>query len=257
MPLTRLERQVFGGNVRRLRERLSLSQEEFGERVDVERNTVSRWELGHNGPRRSELRRICGAFGVEVRDLMPLTSGDVDPDARFPVDLLGSIPSSFSAAVLEGPWVTTFTFTHHHDTTIRCHADVVWLSATSDRRVLGTNSPPEPRTEDRAAAPFRNEIGAELVNRHLVGHWKNLNDMRYFGTLHLAVMPGETVMQGWYSGFASDVEASTGPWTWVRLESTDEDLAEAVLKDPREIATLLDAHSQYDGPLPFAAVKED
>lgn len=256
MPFTLQERQLIGANVRRLRERYSLSQEEFCERVAVERNTVSRWELGHNAPRRSELRRICGAFGVEVGELVPLALDGVVPNSHA-ADLLGSVPSSFPASALDGLWATSFTFTHHQDQTTRCHADIVRIAAESDRRVEGTNDPLEPRTEGRAS-PFRNVIGAELVNRHLVGHWKNLSDTRYFGTLHLAVLPGETVMQGWYSGFASDVEVSIAPWKWVRLEPTDdEDLAEAVLKDPREISALLETYSQYDAPLALTALKED
>lgn len=252
MPYTLQERAEIGANLRRLRERHSLSQEELGERVLVERNTVSRWELGQNVPRRSELRRICGAFGVQVGDLVPLASNGDAPEPR-PSDLLGSVPSAFSASALKGLWCTSFTFAHHRDQTERYHVDVVRISAASDRRVQGTNYPPEPRTEDRAS-PFRNAVEAELVGRHLVGHWKNVSDTRYFGTLQLAVLPGEDVMRGFYSGVASDVDVSGGSWTWVRLEQTDEDLVTVVLKDPREVSAVLEEHSQFDGPLSLAAV---
>jgi hypothetical protein len=57
----------------------------------------------------------------------------------------------------------------------------------------------------------RNEIDAQLANRHLIGCWKNSSDNRYFGVLHLAVLPGEAVMEGHYSGYESDVEVSKGP----------------------------------------------
>jgi hypothetical protein len=48
--------------------------------------------------------------------------------------------------------------------------------------------------------------------------WKNSSDARYLGALHLAVLPGEAVMEGHFSGYASDVEVSIGPWKWVRLD---------------------------------------
>ena len=61
-----------------------------------------------------------------------------------------------------------------------------------------------------ARRPFRNEIDAELAGRHLIGEWRNTSDTRYYGTMQLAVLPGEIVMEGYYAGVGSDVEVSTG-----------------------------------------------
>jgi len=36
----------------------------MAERVDVDRNTVSRWETGRNRPQPYHLQRICGTFAV-------------------------------------------------------------------------------------------------------------------------------------------------------------------------------------------------
>jgi hypothetical protein len=183
---------------------------------------------------------------------------DTDP-LPLTVDLLEAVPNSFSATALEGAWITCFEFTHHHDNSVKHHADILIVSAVSDRRVQIRNHLPEPRTEDRAV-PFRTEIEALLVNRQLIGHWKNLSDTRYFGALHLAVMPGETVMYGHYTGFASDIEVKTGHWKWVYLEHgttpPEEELAEVVLKEPKEIHSLLANHSQYDGAMSWMTVKE-
>jgi hypothetical protein len=203
---------------------------------------------------------LCGPYDPSQHPVGTSPRSSAATDSRPPrVDVLGSIPNSFSATALEGAWVTCFDFTHHHTNSVKYHADIVRVSAESDRRVLTTNHPPEPRTEDRGV-PFRNEIEALLVNRHLVGNWKNLSDARYFGTLHLAILPGETVMDGHYTGFASDIEVITGSWKWVRLEHVTippkEELAEVVLKEPQEIHSLLANHSQYDGPMPLIAVKE-
>ena len=61
--------------------------------------------------------------------------------------------------------------------------------------------------------------------------------------------------------YASDIEVSRGRWTWVRLEPaslTGVDLGQACLRDPQDLAELLDAHSQpYSPPLPLAAIVEE
>jgi hypothetical protein len=136
---------------------------------------------------------------------------------------------------------------------------VAHLSADGDRTLRATNYPPEPRTEGHPV-PFRNVIEARLVGRHLVGHWRNDSDARYFGAVQLAALPGENVLVGHYTGYASDIEVSRGRWTWVRLEPaslTGVDLGQARLRDPQDLAELLDAHSQpYSPPLPLAAIVE-
>jgi hypothetical protein len=128
------------------------------------------------------------------------------------VPLLDPVPGSFPAGALAGPWVTAYQFTHrgrpHH------HADVAHVTDGGGRLVRAVNHPPDPRTQGRAV-PFRNAIEARLYGRHLIGQWKNMSDTRYFGSLHLAVLPGETVMDGTYTGLASDIEVSAERWRWV------------------------------------------
>jgi hypothetical protein len=108
--------------------------------------------------------------------------------------------------------------------------------------------------------PFRNVIEGQLVGRHLVGHWRNDSDARYFGAVQLAALPGENLLAGHYTGYASDIEVSRGRWTWVRLDPASlsgVDLGRVTLRDPQDLAELLDAHSQYDPPLPLAAIVEE
>ncbi len=153
--------------------------------------------------------------------------------------LLESVPPSFPAQVLEGFWVTSYRF-----------------SAPPKRH---TNYPPEPRTEGHPL-PFHNVIEGRLVGRHLVGHWRNDNDARYFGAVQLAALPGENVLDGHYTGYSSDIEVSCGRWIWVRLDPASlegVDLGRVTLRDPRDLAERLDAYSQYDPPLPLAAVMEE
>jgi hypothetical protein len=170
--------------------------------------------------------------------------------------LLASVPHSFSADTLAGYWVTCYRFGSSQ--ALECHADIAELVVESDRRVRARNYPPEPRTEGHPL-PFRNEIEAELANRHLIGHWKNLNDRRYFGSVHLAVLPGETVMEGYYTSFASDVQVGTGSWRWVRLDResfSGVDLSNLVLREPGILNELVGKHSKFAGPLTLAEVVE-
>ena len=170
--------------------------------------------------------------------------------------LLGSVPPNFSVSILGGYWVTSYQFTSG-GTTMR-HSEVVQLTSESDRRLRGRTHFPEPRTEGHDR-PFRNEIDFELANRHLLGHWKNISDTRYFGTIHLAVLPSENVLEGYYTAFASDVSVASGPWKWVRINPKTikgADLSKMTLRKPAEIQELLSAHKNYQGPLSLADLVE-
>ena len=127
--------------------------------------------------------------------------------------------------MLAGAWVTSYTFSQPP----KLHVDIAHITVERNRQVRARNFPPEPRTEGHRVA-YRNEIDAQLANRHLIGCWKNSSDASYFGALHLAVLPGEAVMEGHYSGYASDVEVSIGPWKWVRLDPAS--LPEVPVEDP-------------------------
>jgi len=134
------------------------------------------------------------------------------------------------------------------------HVAVVWEGQSSAREY-----PPVARAAGHVAA-FRNEIEAQLTNCHLIGHWKNSSDTRYFGSLHLAVLPGETVMEGYYTGYSSDIEVSVGRWKWVRLDPVSlsgVDLSEVTLREPRILYGDVENHTQYDAPLSLNAVVEE
>jgi hypothetical protein len=198
---------------------------------------VKRWESESTPP--GDVLLACAS----------LTQGA--PGLALP--LLAAVPPAFPAGALDGSWVTTYLFTHAGKP--HFHADIARITAESGSRVRAVNHPPEPRSQGRRRA-FRNEIEAVLVGRHLVGEWQNTSDHRYCGGLQLAVMPGECVMQGQYTGVASDVEVSRGDWKWVRIEP-DADLAGIVLRDPAEVHHLVMSHSQIDVPLTLADVTEE
>jgi hypothetical protein len=187
---------------------------------------------------------------------MPIVQ-DAGQETAFcqPLGLLASVPHSFSADILGGFWVTCYQFDSSRG--IQCHADITQITPQSDRRVTAKNYPPNPRTQGQTSS-FRNEIEAQLANRHLIGHWKNISDTRYFGSVHLAVLPGETVMDGCYTGLSSDIRVNAMRWKWVRLEPTslsDIDLQEVTLNDPDMIHALLE-NSANDVPLDLTAIVE-
>jgi DNA-binding transcriptional regulator YhcF (GntR family) len=169
--------------------------------------------------------------------------------------LLESVPHSFPADTLAGLWVTSYHFKSAGR--IGVHADITRITPQSSRRLTAKNYPPAPRTEGHVPS-FRNEIEAQVANRHLIGHWKNVSDTRYFGSIHLAVLPGEAVMAGYYTSFGNDIEVEAMPWKWVRVDPmsvSDVALSKAVLKEPDVIYALLE-HVANDAPLSLAAVVE-
>ena len=231
-----------GWSYRDLAQRLYRAAESDGQRQipDVESiiRSIRRWEAGANRP--DERSQALLAFLYRA-PLSPVGNA------------LSQVPQSFPAAALAGWWVSAY---RYRDEPPLHHADLARVVAVADRHVTATNHPPEPRTDGRAAA-FRNEVSAELVGRHLIGAWRNTSDTRYFGSLHLAVLPGETVMEGIYTGLATDIELSFARWRWVRLDPVTLDgvnVAAVTLRSPTEIHTLIERHSPRDGLLDLTAI---
>jgi hypothetical protein len=236
---------VASGHVVAARQKLGLTHAEFADYLSDElgwpvyESAVKRWESSKAPP------------GDAVIACMGVTHGD----PGLPAPLLAAVPPAFPAAALAGYWVTTYQFTHAGK--LHYHADIAHVTAESGSRIRVVNHPPEPRSEGRASA-FRNEIAAALAGRHLIGEWQNLSDTRYCGSLQLAVLPGETVMEGYYTGVGSDVEVSTGAWKWVRLiPPPDTDLAGITLRDPAGLYEMVMGHTQNDSPLTLAEVRGD
>lgn len=65
-----LERQESGRNLRDLRERAGLSQEELAAKSEVSRASVQNWEANRTAPRRAETSRLAAALGLTVEELL-------------------------------------------------------------------------------------------------------------------------------------------------------------------------------------------
>lgn len=78
-----------GEKIQYYRKKLSLSQEELGQKLLVSRQTVSLWENGQTAPTIDNLVRLKEIFGVSVDELLgceteAAESPEVDPDAPVP-----------------------------------------------------------------------------------------------------------------------------------------------------------------------------
>ena len=65
----------FASNLQKLRKRENMSQEVLAEKLDVTRQSVSKWESGASYPEMDKLISICKIFNV---DMDTLVNGDVD-----------------------------------------------------------------------------------------------------------------------------------------------------------------------------------
>lgn len=236
-----------------LARRIQDAGRQLGRPNDCNRANVNRWESGGH-PQPHYLLLLETALGQPAESLgfaYAAPAMDIHPPGS---SLLETVPHSFTADTLAGTWVTCYQFSQPP----KHHADLAHVAVTSERSVRITNYPPEPRTEGHMS-PFHNEIEAVLANRHLIGFWKNTNDTRYFGAIHLSVLPGETVMEGFFTNFVSDVHVSNGFWKWVRVEPgslAGVDLSAMTLREPAELYALIEHHSQYDAPLALTALGE-
>ncbi len=60
----------FNEKLIKLRKASALSQEELGNRIDVARQTISKWELGETEPEMSKLIELSNLFKVSIDELV-------------------------------------------------------------------------------------------------------------------------------------------------------------------------------------------
>jgi len=213
-----------------------------------------RWVGGHiqNLPRGYHCMVLERMFpGWTARELFGHIEDQHAPAATD--GLLASIAPAVEAAELAGLWVTGYVFDG-----IRRHVDLSTITVANNT-VTARNYPPEPRAEAHASG-FRNDIQAGLFGRHLIGRWRNVNDNYFYGSLHVAVLAGEAMLDGHYTGFLSDSEVVAERWRWVRVEvqsAEGVDLNTVVLGEPQRIYDAIVERSRFDGPIPLAQLTEN
>lgn len=60
----------FGENLQNLRKSKKMSQEKLAEKIDVSRQSVSKWERGESYPTMNNIMAICGIFHCKLNDLV-------------------------------------------------------------------------------------------------------------------------------------------------------------------------------------------
>lgn len=161
--------------------------------------------------------------------------------------LLSAIPSPLNLDHLTGMWATAFVFDDIH------HVDLTTIQKAKDA-VTARNSPPAPQTEGHAVG-FHNDLSLTLAGRHLIGTWRNSSDSYYYGAVHLAVLPSETVLDGYYTSVLSDTQVVANPWRWVRVDpqtTIGVDLTTATLGNPKELFGIINAHKPSAPPISLA-----
>lgn len=68
----------FGDNLRKLRKSKGLSQEELAEKVQVSRQSVSKWETGDAYPEMNNILELCKIFHCRINELVNDSIIDVD-----------------------------------------------------------------------------------------------------------------------------------------------------------------------------------
>lgn len=232
--------------LRQAREALGLDQPAF---TTLMNGSVTGWSLNETALTRMERGTVAPPGDLLLAAVAAESGTLIAP----PGALFDAVPHSFPASALNGMWVTAYEFRHGGE--IMHHADIAHVTADGGRRLRIVNNPPEPRTEGRTRG-FGNEIDAVLAGRHVVGQWKNTTDARYFGSVQLGVEPGENVMDGYYTGLASDVAVSVARWRWIRLYvPPGVALSQVMLRNPVEVHAVVMNHS-FDAPISLDGVIE-
>ena len=213
-----------------------------------------RWVGGYNKtlPRDDHCRVLESMFpgwtAHQLFGLAPHQQTQQEPDDLDDDQLLAPFTPGLDPDLLTGLWCTGYILNGDQH-----HVDLATVT-TTQTRLKARNYPPEPRFEGRRTG-HQTDISAGIFNRHLMGHWRNHNDSYYFGSLHLVVLPGESMLDGYYTGFLDDTQIVAQPWKWVRIDpGSDIDVSSVVLKEPRELYGILANHTRFDGPLALSDV---
>lgn len=68
----------FGENLYNLRKASKMSQEKLAEKMEVTRQSVSKWENGESYPEMEKIMKLCGIFHCKINDLVHEEMTDID-----------------------------------------------------------------------------------------------------------------------------------------------------------------------------------
>ena len=68
----------FGDNLKLIRKRKNMSQEDLAFKVNVSRQSVSKWENGEAYPEMNNILELCKIFNCKINDLVHVDMSDID-----------------------------------------------------------------------------------------------------------------------------------------------------------------------------------
>lgn len=68
----------FGENLYNLRKAAAMSQEKLAEKMNVSRQSVSKWENGESYPEMEKIMKLCDVFHCKINDLVHENMADID-----------------------------------------------------------------------------------------------------------------------------------------------------------------------------------
>ena len=68
----------FGENLYNLRKAAKMSQEKLAEKMEVTRQSVSKWENGESYPEMEKIMKLCDVFHCKINDLVHEDMTDID-----------------------------------------------------------------------------------------------------------------------------------------------------------------------------------
>ena len=68
----------FGENLYNLRKAAKMSQEKLAEKMEVTRQSVSKWENGESYPEMEKIMKLCDVFHCKINDLVYENMADID-----------------------------------------------------------------------------------------------------------------------------------------------------------------------------------
>lgn len=68
----------FGENLYNLRKAAKMSQEKLAEKMEVTRQSISKWENGESYPEMEKIMKLCGIFHCKINDLVHENMADID-----------------------------------------------------------------------------------------------------------------------------------------------------------------------------------
>ena len=71
-----METRTFAQQLRKIRKRTGITQEELAEKLNISSKTVQRWEWGERTPRMEEIQKLCEVLHVSEAELLNAPQGD-------------------------------------------------------------------------------------------------------------------------------------------------------------------------------------